>query len=60
MIGQVKENRITNDSIQEKLYHIPTVRNQIAICQLTFVGKKFNVETLTSQPIFLPLCEITR
>ena len=37
-IAQVIEERITNISIRERFFDIPTIRNQIAHQQLTFIG----------------------
>ena len=60
-MGQLNEDSITNDSIRKKLYHMHTVKNQISICLLTFVGVwGVDVETLTSEPRFSPLGVITR
>ena len=56
---QVKENSITDYSIREKFYYMPTVRNQIVVDKITFSGF-FYVKTLTSQPRFSPLGIITR
>ena len=38
---QVFEQHITNTSIREKFYNIPTIKNQIALLQLTYLGKIF-------------------
>ena len=38
-IAQVIEERITNISIRERFFDIPTIRNKIAHRQLTFIGK---------------------
>ena len=38
-MGRVIDRRIKNSSIREMLYNIATVQNQIAFCQLTYLGK---------------------
>ena len=38
-IAQVIEEQITNISIRERFFDIPTILNQIAHRQLTFIGK---------------------
>ena len=38
-ITQVIDERITNGSIRTRFFSIPTIRNQIAQVQLTFIGK---------------------
>ena len=38
-ITQVMDERITNGSIRNKFFSIPTIRKQIAQQQLTFIGK---------------------
>ena len=38
-ITQVIDEHITNDSIRKRFCHIPSMRNQIAKKQLTFIGK---------------------
>ena len=41
---QVFEQLITNNSIREKFYNIPTINKQIALRQLTYLGKFFRRE----------------
>ena len=41
-ITQVIYKRITNKSVRTKFFNIPTIRNQIAQRQLTFIGKVFH------------------
>ena len=36
---QVFKQHITNTSTREKFYNIPTIKNQIALRQLTYLGK---------------------
>ena len=43
-MGQVIDRHIKNSSIQEMLYNIPTVQNQIAFRQITYLGKLFQHE----------------
>ena len=38
-ITEVIEDRITNDSLRVRFFNIPSIRNQIAKRQLTFIGK---------------------
>ena len=38
-MSQVKENRISNEKIREMFYHIPNLRELIAIRQCRFIGK---------------------
>ena len=38
---EVFEQHITNNSIRGKFYNIPTIKNQIALRQLTYLGKIF-------------------
>ena len=38
---QVFEQNTTNTSIREKFYNIMTIKNQIALFQLTYLGKIF-------------------
>ena len=38
-ITQVTDERITNESVRTRFFNIPTIRNQIAQRQLTFIGK---------------------
>ena len=38
-ITQVIDERITNESVRTRFFNIPTIRNQIAQRQLTFIGK---------------------
>ena len=40
-MSKVFEQHITNTSIRENFYNIPTVKNQIALRQLTYLGKIF-------------------
>ena len=39
--SKVIKQQITNTSIREKFYNIPTIKNQIALRQLTYLGKIF-------------------
>ena len=39
---QVRDRRITNESVCDHFYHTPTTQNQIAIRQLSFVGNIFH------------------
>ena len=41
---QVFKQHITNTSIREQFYNIPTIKNQIALRQLTYLGKIFHRE----------------
>ena len=41
---QVLEHHITNTSIMEKFYNIPTIKNQISLCQLNYLGNIFRRE----------------
>ena len=43
-MSKVFEQHITNTSIREKFYNIPTIENQIALRQLTYLGKIFRKE----------------
>ena len=36
---EVKEERIINAEVRERFFNIPTIQNQIAKRQLTFIGK---------------------
>ena len=36
---EVKEERIRNEEVRERLFKIPNIQNQIAKRQLTFIGK---------------------
>ena len=38
-ISEVKEQRITNETVRKKLFDIPNIEKQIATRQLTFIGK---------------------
>ena len=40
-ISEVIEQHITNTSIREKFYNTPTIKKQIALRQLTYLGKIF-------------------
>ena len=40
-MSELIEQLITNTSIREKFYNIPTIRKQIALQQLTYLGKIF-------------------
>ena len=35
---EMKEERIRNSEVRERLFNIPTIQNQIVKCQLTFIG----------------------
>ena len=43
-MSQVINRHIKNASIREKFYNIPTIKNQIAFRQLTYLGKIFRQE----------------
>ena len=43
-MSKVIEKHITNTSIREKFYNIPTINKQIALRQLTYLGKIFRRE----------------
>ena len=43
-MSKVIKQQITKNSIQEKFYNIPTIKNQIALRQLTYLGKIFRRE----------------
>ena len=45
-MSEVIKQLITNTSIQEKFYNIPTIKKQIALRQLTYLGKIFRREEL--------------
>ena len=51
---QVFEQRITNTSMRENLYNIPTIKNQIVLCRLTYLGKIFRQEDS-----HIPTCLLT-
>ena len=41
IMSEVIKQRITNTSIRQKFYNIPTINNQISLRQLTYPGKIF-------------------
>ena len=43
-MSEVIKQHITNTSIREKFYNIPTIKKQIALRQLTYLGKIFRRE----------------
>ena len=43
-MSEVIKQHITNTSIREKLYNIPTIKKQITLRQLTYLGKIFRRE----------------
>ena len=43
-MSEVIEQHITNTSIRDKFYNIPTIKKQIALRQLTYLGKIFRRE----------------
>ena len=45
-MSKVIEQHITNTSIREKFYNIPTIKKQIALRQLTYLGNIFRREEL--------------
>ena len=47
-ITQVIDERIVNGSVRTRFFNIPTIRNQIAQRQLTFIGKLSVTKTIRS------------
>jgi len=45
---EVKEDRIRNETVRERFFNIPHIRNMIAARQLSYLGKLLDIQIQTT------------